>query len=51
MKGRIVQVREYTDKPNKYLVVEVTDERGLHYIMSASNGGRVRIEDDWQSDD
>lgn len=48
MKGRIVQVREYTDKPNKFLVVELTDENDLQYILAYENG-EVSIDRNWES--
>jgi hypothetical protein len=46
MIGRIVQVREYTDKPNKFFVIELTDEDGLHDAVKYHDS-IVIIEPDW----
>lgn len=50
MIGRIVQVREYTDKPNKFLVIELRDEDGLFGAVN-HNDSIVIIEPDWDYSD
>ena len=50
MIGRIIQVREYTDKPNKFLVVELTDESGLHDAVKYYDGMVVLESDSWKAD-
>lgn len=48
MRGRIVQVREYTDKPNKFLVIELTDDDTL-YDAVKYHDSVVTIEPVWPS--
>ena len=44
MRGRIVQVREYTDKPNKFLVVELFDDDELWATTNMHYDGHVHID-------
>jgi hypothetical protein len=46
MKGRIVQVREYTDKPNKFIVVELFDDDDLFGAIN-HNDSKVTVEAEW----